>query len=48
MTTITAGVLGLGSMGVGWHCAQLDRVAGLDLLAGCDPTEARRAAVAAK
>lgn len=48
MTTITAGVLGLGSMGVGWHCAQLDRVEGLDLIAGCDPSEERRAEVEAK
>jgi predicted dehydrogenase len=48
MTTITAGVLGLGSMGVGWHCAQLDRVDGLDLIAGCDPSEERRAEVETK
>ena len=42
-TTITAGVLGLGSMGMSWHCEQIARVGGLELIAGCDPSEARRA-----
>ena len=46
MTTVTAGVLGLGSMGVGWHCEQLARVEGLDLICGCDPSPERRAVVA--
>lgn len=46
METITAGVLGLGSMGVGWHCAQLDRVEGLELICGCDPSDQRRALAA--
>lgn len=48
MTTVTAGVLGLGSMGVGWHCRQLDRVEGFDLIAGCDPSEERRAEAGAQ
>jgi len=48
MSTVTAGVLGLGSMGVGWHCTQLDRVEGFDLIAGCDPSEERRGEAAAK
>ncbi|MGC9317302.1 MAG: Gfo/Idh/MocA family protein [Armatimonadota bacterium] len=48
MQTITAGVLGLGSMGVGWHCAQLDRVDGIDLICGCDASQQRRALVAEK
>jgi predicted dehydrogenase len=43
MDTVTAGVLGLGSMGMNWHCEQLQRVEGLDLIAGCDPSEERRA-----
>ncbi len=44
MDTVTAGVLGLGSMGMGWHCQQLDRVEGFDLIAGSDPSEERRVA----
>jgi scyllo-inositol 2-dehydrogenase (NADP+) len=42
MTTVTAGVLGLGSMGTGWHCQQLQRVEGFDLIAGSDPSAERR------
>ncbi len=40
---VTAGVLGLGSMGMRWHCEQLARIDGFDLIAGCDPSEERRA-----
>ncbi len=43
MQPITAGVVGLGSMGMGWHCEQLSRLEGFDLIAGCDPSEERRA-----
>jgi len=35
-------------MGVGWHCEQLDRVEGLHLICGCDPSPERRAVVAEK
>lgn len=40
---VTAGVLGLGSMGMSWHCEQIARIESLDLIAGCDPSEERRA-----
>ncbi len=46
MDTVTAGVLGLGSMGTGWHCEQLARIDGFDLICGCDPSPERRALVA--
>ena len=43
METITAGVLGLGSMGTGWHCDTLHRLEQFDLIAGSDPSPERRA-----
>ena len=43
MRTIKAGVLGLGSMGTGWHCDTLHRLAQFDLIAGSDPSPERRA-----
>ncbi|MGD9498261.1 MAG: Gfo/Idh/MocA family protein [Armatimonadota bacterium] len=46
MDTITAGVVGLGSMGVGWHCEQLARIDGFALICGADPSAERRALVA--
>jgi len=39
---ITAGVLGLGSMGTGWHCDTLHRLEQFDLVAGSDPSPERR------
>ncbi len=43
MEKITAGVLGLGSMGTGWHCDTLHRLEQFDLVAGSDPSAERRA-----
>ncbi len=34
-------VMGLGRMGLEWHCEALDRLDEFDLVAGCDPTPAR-------
>jgi len=48
MERITAAVLGLGSMGTGWHCETLHRLAQFDLVAGCDPSPQRRALCADK
>jgi len=48
MTQVNAGVLGLGSMGMSWHCEQLARVEGLELICGSDPSEDRRRAAAEK
>ncbi len=42
METVTAGVLGLGSMGTGWHCDTLHRLEQFDLIAGSDPSPERR------
>ncbi len=42
MGTVTAGVLGLGSMGTGWHCDTLHRLGEFDLIAGSDPSPERR------
>jgi len=46
VTKVTAGVVGLGSMGMGWHCEQLDRIEGFNLICGSDPSEERRALAA--
>lgn len=48
MERITAGVLGLGSMGTGWHCDTLHRLEQFDLCAGSDPSPERRALCADK
>jgi len=42
MERVTAGVIGLGSMGLGWHCKTLHRLQQFDLIAGCDPSPQRR------
>ncbi len=43
MERVTAGVLGLGSMGTSWHCETLHRLEQFDLIAGSDPSAERRA-----
>ena len=43
MEKTAAGVVGLGSMGTGWHCETLSRLEQFDLVAGCDPSAERRA-----
>lgn len=43
MKKVNAGVIGLGSMGTGWHCETLHRLEQFHLAAGCDPSPERRA-----
>lgn len=42
METIRTAVVGLGTMGIRWHCDQLSRLDGFELVAGCDTTQERR------
>jgi scyllo-inositol 2-dehydrogenase (NADP+) len=42
MDKVAAGVIGLGSMGTGWHCETLHRLEQFELIAGCDPSAERR------
>jgi len=41
MEAIKSGVIGLGSMGMGWHAETLHRLEQFDLISGCDPSEQR-------
>ena len=46
MDRVRSAVVGLGGMGTDWHAATLNRLPQFDLVAGCDPSEGRRKAVA--